>query len=551
MATDPYVKLASAIREDLRSESLVELKNWLGTLLPDVDVNGVAIGNLLLYPAADREGMLNALIQVLRDYSLLKPLPINSLLGSSLRDEIIAKQIEEFNLSEVTGQAASGILELKFSSGESQVIPEGSEFVSSSGTAFVGSSKLLRVVSEGVNDSRIVPLIKRGDSYVATIPVSMREVGVAGNVPIGTAFSSKVSFAGLISVTAAVTFSGGRDEKELGDIVNAFLDNRVAKVLGSRDQIAAVIRSGSTFGDVKDVGIVGSGDPEMHRDKIKFVPGGGGMTDIYVASGSLLASLPVTLTATPITRPDAGPQRYTISVGRDVAPGFLDVISVTDPVTGNALSLEKVERGIDVSPILGESVPQISDIRQGTYSRFQTATITISDPLLETDPVNTQTRSVSVTFRFQPGIAELQSFLSRRSNRFVGGDTLVRAAFPVYVSMQIRLRSQTSDRLPDADKMRQAVVSEIYRNPMRSALYQSDIAVAILPYLSDHISIDAVDFYATYLDRSGNSIAVNSRDYLELPHLTAEQFTSRTRAFYTSAEWVDFTVEQIVGVEIP
>ncbi|GIW89583.1 MAG: hypothetical protein KatS3mg109_0015 [Pirellulaceae bacterium] len=551
MATDPYTKIAATLPDASRDVELDALKRWLRDLYPELDVNGPVVNTLFLLPAAERQGYLDKIIRVLRDYSLLKPLPRNTILSESLRNELLEQQLKEFNLTVQEGQPASGLLRLRFSDNSSRVIPDGSEFTSSGGTAFVSQSYLLRASSSGSSDSRVVLYQKRDNSYEVVLPVTMRSPGVAGNVSVGTAFTSSLLLDGLTSVTAAATFSGGRDAGDISDVINSFLDGRFHKAVGSRDQLVALIRSDNSLGDVKDIGVVGSGDPEMHRDKIKFIPGGGGMVDLYVSSGSFPATVPIVLDAVPISRPDAGAQRYTISVSRDVLPGFLGVIEARDQETGAELLIESVAMGVDTSPIYGESVPTLQSVSHATFSRYQTATITVVDPALDYDPTRTDLRRVSVDFWYQPGIREIQSRLSSRSVRYIGGDILVRAALPCFVSVVIRLRSPSSDQLPDANVMKQAVVSEIFRNPMRGSIYLSDVASAILPYIRPSISIVAVDFYGVLFAPDGGHRSINTRDEISIPYEPESQITSRTAAFYTSTDLVQFTVEQTVGVEIP
>lgn len=551
MTADPYTTLAATLSTESAGDRLTDLKQWLSSLVPGVDVDGPVINTLLLYPIAERQAAIESYINVLRDYSLLRSLPLDSVFDDELRKDIRALQTTEFGLDDVAGRAASGVVQLEFSATGSWVIPAGTFFTSSGGQAINTQAYIVKPEITGTTQANVQRLTPKGDTFVANIPVVMIETGVAGNVAVGTPFTLGITLTNLIAARAVTGFVGGQDEYDVGTLISNFFDNRVFGSLGSRDQIVALLRSRADLGDIRSVGIVGFGDQEMHRDKVNFIPGGSGRTDLYVASSSFPSSLPATLSGQATARETAGNQRYVISVGRDVAPGFLEIEGVVDSATGRSLRVISVTRGLDLQPILGEQVPAIPKISQGTFSRFQTASVVVEDTNQVYDAGLVAARSFEVTFRYHPGIANIQTLVGDRSTRFAGGDTLVRSAFPLMIAMQVRMRSVGSDSVPEATQLRRAVLAEISRQPMRPALYASDIIAAISPYLRTTLAVYAVDFYATYIGPDGEVVSINGQNELHVPVLPEKQISPRTVAMYSSSESIRFTVEQLLAPEIP
>jgi len=555
MSVDPYTTLAATLVDadasQVRSGALADLKAWLAELVPGVDTEGPVINTLLLYPLAFRQAATDSLIQVMRTYSLLSPLPIDTVADDALRTSLRQLQAAEYGIESVAGRSASGVLRLTFRTGSNRVVPEGAQFTCAGGIAITSAAYILRSQEELSQDPRVQLLTQVGSQYVTTIPVSMVNPGSLGNVVTGTSFSSAVAFADLITVAAAVNFAGGRDALDAGDMAADFLDSRVLPSMGSRDQIVSLLRGRTDIGDVQELGVVGFGDPEMHRDKLSLLPVGAGRCDIYVAASSFPTALGITLAATPIARSNNGPQRYSISIGRDVAPGFLDILSATEVPSGKVYDIVEVIRGLDTSPILGEQLPALSVVSQGTFSRYQTASVIVEDSSTFYVPESTVAKNVQLLIQYQPGIETIQSLVSQRQTRYVAGDTLVRSAIPLRVSIQVRLYSSAGDFVPEVSQLKQAVLSEISRKPLRMALYASDLIVAMSPFLRTTLAVRAIDFYASYVHPDGRRISLQTRDALEVPNNPAEQLSARTIAMYSDADAIQFSVEQLIGPEIP
>lgn len=548
--SDAYTRLAIALSDEDFSTQLAELEAWILELVPDLDVQAPVLRGMLLRPLAARQAANENLVRVLRDYSLLSALPVDTIVDDATREAIRQLQVEEYGLTEVPASSAIGEIKLTFSKDDPRVIPKGTRFASG-GQTFASAESYILKEAGAVGSAAVERILApEGSAYVATIGVVAVTPGKASNIPAGSTFSVPVAISGLTQVVSVTNFVGGRDALDVNQLVDAFFDNRVQKSMGSRDQIVALIRSRDDLANVKQVGVVGFGDPEMHRDKERFVPGGGGHVDLYVASASFPSQTTQTLTAVAVARPDAGPQQYAIEVGRDIAPGFLEVEQVSHPDTGDPLRVVYTIRGVDNAGILGEQVPRLQEIEYGTFSRFQTATIIVEDP--ET-PASSSSPALQcpVRFRYIPGISSLQSLVSRRQTRFAGGDTLVRAAFPMTVAMNVRMRSTAGTEIPEAEQLQQAILSEMARKPLRGVLYASDLIAAMSPFLRPTLAVVQIEFYGTLITPAGEMTSHVGTDELVVPSIPDKQITARTVAMYTTAPLIRFSVEQLLSSEIP
>lgn len=550
--SDAYTDLATVLSDGDFSKQLVDVENWIRELVPDLDVQSPVLRAMLIQPIAARQAMNDNAAAVLRDYSLLSKLPIDSIADDTTRNAVRQLQLQEHGLDTVPASAALGEVKLTFNSNNPVVIPTGTSF-STGAVSFRVSDAFILKSELGAPSGNASERVFRaeGDNWVTTIPVSAIQTGQAGNIPAGTSMTVPSGLTGLVQVQAVSNFVGGRDAVDLGELVTTFFDNRVQKSLGSRDQVVALIRSRSDLASVRQVGVVGFGDPEMHRDKDRFIPGGGGKTDLYVASGNFPSTIHYAVKAVPIARPDSGNQRYSVEIPRDAAPGFLEVESVHRTDTQVEFALKSTIRGTDTRGILGEQVPKILEVSQGTFSRYQTATLIVEDPEVESSPSNTEEIQLSVALRYLPGIASLQSLVSARETRYVAGDTLVRAACPLMLAMVIHGRSTEDDQIPDSEQLQAAVLSEISREPMRSAIYASDVIAAMSPFIRPTLSITRVEFYGRIITPDGKTVNINGVDELQLPNDPTNQLTPRTIAIYSTPTLIRFTVERLLSAGIP
>ncbi len=112
------------------------------------------------------------------------------------------------------------------------------------------------------------------------------------------------------------------------------------------------------------------------------------------------------------------------------------------------MQIVDVTRGMDTSPIVGELIPYLSSPVDAAFSRFQTASVRLTSA--STGLSGGDTQDVTLTVLAVDNIAKAQSLLAGRAYRFVGGDTLARAAIPIFVAVSIQLHARPGVQLSNA-----------------------------------------------------------------------------------------------------
>lgn len=554
MATEDLLPVFAQLAGDAQTaeiqDELNAIQAWYQALVPGADVRDPIILGLFLLPTAARQAWYRRFIATVRRYALPDVTLIGDIADETLQEAVINAQLELLGVDQQSATTAIGELNLYFTSEPtSSVIVTGTTFTTGIATAVTTTPWTIRSQANSQNDDNELIIRPAGDQFVVTVPVLMLTPGKAGNVPVGTEFTMGQTITGLDRVVAAISFSGGSDGFTGQDLLNAYTDGLISQAMGTRDQIVAFLRQHPELGDIRQVGICGYGDPEMLRDKQSFAPIGGACTDIYLAFGNYPPSRKIELVGTRIQAADAGVSQYTISVDRELVPGFLRILSVDDALSGQPCAIVSIDRGIDTSDIINEAVPQIKEFAHGVFSRFQSATILVTTPA--NDDAVGATRLFSTLFEYQPGIAIAQRIVSERNARFVGGDTLVRACIPLYLDITIQIDTTIGSTVPDEIVLIDAILDEIYRAPCRAKLYQSDLIRAMSPYLRDSMAVSRIDYAAELVDPSGKSVTLGAFQDLTIPNDPARQLSSRTIAIVTDASRIRFQINELARVDIP
>lgn len=542
-----YEELAQEPTDLQVTQRLDSIKQWLKTALPAVDENDPVLVSLWLGPMARRLEESRARLDSIEKFGKLSQDTLNSVSESqqaSLR-KVLA---ESLAIPETQSSFSVGEVLVEVSSSNSIIVPAGTEFSSSGGVFVPTRSVVLRSADRASNAANERLLSKNAaGNYQATIPVVASTAGELGNVSDGTTFTSSLSIPGLIRLSANADFVGGRDANDVSSMITAALSQYMGRTLGTRDQILSFLQTRSEVGNIQQAGVIGFGDPEMLRDKVFLSPVGGGKADIYLASRDYPQTQTYNLTAA-TTNPGVS-SRLSLAIPRDIAPGYLNILSVTDSATGDALTIIDEKRGLDNSPELGLEVPYLEKPKHAAFSMFQTATLTLEYPNRELGAG--EELNVLVAIQSLPQIAEAQRLVSSREYRYVAGDTLVRAAIPMFLKIRIQLETSFTPQIPDAGAIKELISNEIMRRPMRPSITQSDLVQVISFLLPKDMYVSSVMFDGLLTMPAGNRVRYAETDIFEVPITLSEQISPRTVAMYTSIDDVQLTIRQRISYETP
>ena len=522
---------------ELDSEKVAQSLAFISTLTqeehPSVDVRFGVVHNLLLVPSAEHAAANQENIDRYNRSSSLKTINEDpSLADNDMVDAVVSNK----GIERQAGTPADGNITIVVSELAPVTIAAGTEFIGN-GKAFVPletfSAKTSAANVDAATD-RVLDALGDGN-YSFTIPVQAVESGSASLIKKDTLLETEAVINNLVKIYATSDFVGGVNTETNAQLMLREQEGIAAQALCNRVNGAAVVRE--AFPSYVSISMIGLGDAEMLRDRHTIFPGSfGGRSDWYFRSAELPPAITIVKEATLIEKQSDNRGIWQFTIIRDDAPGFYDTLSITpneEVAFVGTFPLQSQVRSSDLTPILGELLPDIDEAVESVYSRFQSVTIQFKDT--ETD-VSAMTVSVNkqdyrVTIRSMPQIAELQSLLAGRSHRNYFGDVLVKAPVPCYVSLAFQLLGKPGAAVPDVFAIKAALATYVNRIPFTGRLYATALADIIHNYLPDGVQLSAVDMLGNILRPNGTVKTIRSTEVLVVPDEPGNMVSARTVGF--------------------
>lgn len=519
-----------------------EVSQLIQEKYPDVELTRGVIHDVILFLQAIT-GAVNQteLSRVLQSQSLLA---INA--NPDLADPVLVDAVlSNFLISRKIGTRARGNITVVVEGSATMVLSADSLYVAN-GLNFRTNVPITArppgTVTTDLNDRVLEP---RGDgTYEFSVPATAETVGETANVRINTKFTPEPPPPRFVTAFSTDDFIGGTSSESNAQLVTRMESGIPAKVTAGRLNIIALIRSQPVFADMKNVSIIGYGDPEMERDQHWIFPvSGGGRIDIYCQMDALPKTTTLKKTARLIEK-RTNDAIWQFAVGRDDAPGFYEVSAVrrvSDPTDVAGFEIIYDARGWDFEDDTWR--PDIATSIEAAYTRYQTAVIRFIDNLT---PVTGLTvgmeQDFNVSILTQPFMRELQEFLGGINHRSLSSDILVKSAVPCFLSINCEIVKDATESAPNLDDIRVAIADRVNNLNFPGVLYASQIMDVIHNYLFGTQAVGPLNMHGLIRRPDGTTTVIRNSSVLTLPDSPSTLVTPRTTAFILYPEDIGLTV---------
>jgi hypothetical protein len=540
---------------DLVQQNEAFLVQFLQDQYPSLDLTeGRVLRNLLIRPAAIFHTLNDTNIDQLRQSMSLQAIEANPTIAT---EETVDAVLSNYRVARDPGAPAAGQLVIVIRDLIATTINAGMVFISE-GLQFTNLGPFVGVTTQGViidDTNRLIT--KRTDGYYSfVIDVVASDVGPQYELRRNTRLTTTGTISNLIDIYALDDFTGGRSKESNQDLIDRFKLGIAPPVFSGRTQIETLMRQ--TVVGLGAVSIIGFGDTEMQRDRHNlFAISTGGKADIYAQTAANPAEIILNKQAVLV---DAENGIWQISIGRDDAPGFYKVIAILPPNSSLADSSYQIVsevRGLDLTPEDSYFTPEIFNLTEGAYSRYQTSVIRFVD----TTPIGPDTsssssssgpisilRSYSVRLLAMPYIRDLQNLANGRAARNPQADYLVRAPIPVFCTVDMTINYMFDSDTPDVSEVKQALATRVSSlgfdmGQLPASVVFDAVQGVIAP--RGTMTISPLDMMGIMRKPTGELIQLRSSNALIVPDWPEEEITSRTTIFYLPVDAISVTLAKL------
>lgn len=540
---------ATAVQQ--RQEELAQLMSEFDST---IDTRRGVLHDVLFYlQAIYAEKNATELARLKRSQSLLEASQDPTLADAETIDNIASN----FRITRSEAQTATGSITIAVSDLAPLSIAAGTVW-EANGIQFTNVETYNAVTSNSQatsSNDRVLNPTNSG-TYEFSIPLSAVNAGTSGLVVKDTLFVPQTTPPGFAKAFASSDFTGGADEETNAQLIDRLLQGAACKALSGSTSMEAALRE--EFSSILATSIIGFGDTEMLRDQHSIFPGShGGRIDWYVRTQERAQNLGLTKEASLVEIASDGDGLWQAGVGRDEAPGFFDVLSITPAGESDSTTLQLIDdtRSADLTALDNDGfLPDIDVADEAVYSRFQSAVIqfatTPDDVDLSSSSVG-DTAEFDFTLRTMPSIGDIQDWVSGRGVRNRAGDALVKAPIPCFVSASFTVfvapsqvgSGETASDAIDISQIQNDVAELINRYGFTGRLPTSAIADIIHDSLTGSTFAGAISLLADIRFPDGEIRRIHTTDILVVPDEPERMVSARTVAFFTTPDDIAVSAE--------
>jgi hypothetical protein len=530
--------------DELTTAAVTQAREFIAQLTqesnPSIDTRRGPIFDLVIHPSALHRAARQEEIDRYRRSSTLAGITEDPTLAD---DDEVDAVMSNYRITRKSGATASGNVTIIVSELSSLTIANGASFEASGKTYTTLAAYAIRISEENVLGSTDRVLSPTSDgNYSFSIPVTATETGVSSMVNKDTAFVPTNSVLNLVRAFASEDFLGGRDEQTNAELIAEQEAGIAASAASNRINMLSAIRDVTAFQDIVSSSIIGYGDMEMLRDQHSIFPHSfGGRADWYVRTQQLPQKLAVSKTATLIEKTSDGKGIWQFSIGREDAPGMYDVLAIVpagETDTTGTYAITRELRSYDLTAIGGELTPDIVSSAEAMYSRYQTVVVQFKDTDTDTAALilNTSTLSYDVTVRAMPLIDDIQTHFGSREQRNYGGDILIKAPIPCFMSLSFTLSGKSGEALPNAELIRDDIATFVNQTGFCGRIFAASIADIVHNHITNKTLVSNIDMVGNILKPDGTTQLLRHHDELTIPDDQANMLSARTANFILDPE---------------
>lgn len=527
---------------DLVLAALTETVERVQAANPQLDLRRGVFAELLAYYHAvlDTQRRTN-INDYLNARSLLQVQTDPTLADPTIVDDIVSN----FRLERLAGRKAAGEVTVVVSDDVTVTIGQGAAW-EARGKQYVTT----RVFTAKTEESQILSLGDRlltptaDGNFAFTIEVEALDEGADSNVTKDTLVAPVNVPTGYVTSYAAADFSAGLAAESTEELLVRLQEGIAARALSNRVNMAATLRVVDEFSRVTAMSIVGAGDAELKRAYHSILPIAlGGRCDWYVRTQEKAKASAIEKTATLVELPGDGTGVWQFGLTRDDAPGFYEVrdvrpVDADDAVGG--FSVVEDTRSLDMTG--GGVLPDVTTAEEAAYSAYSTGVIRFLNTDSHAGYAVGDTAVFDVTVVALPLIAEIQAHVGSRDVRPYGGDALVKAPVPCFLTLNFTVNKKTGQADPDVEAIRNAVCEAANTIGFVGELYASQLQDVIHNHLANGQTVSAVDMHGRLRYPDGTIRYLRDSEVLTVPDLPANMVTAKTVQFFAAPEDVGVTV---------
>ena len=468
-----------------------------------------------------------------------------SIADNTLVDAVLSN----FLITRKVSNKSTGSIIIKITDPILLVVAQGSSFTYLGKSYSVTSSFATKINALDVSFPTDRLLNYTGDGYYSfTVDVQSDDVGEVFSLPQGSPLSPNFTVPGFISAHALNDFFSGKAEETNKELLLRLKDGITSDGFSNKSAIASLIKK--NYPTVMDVAAIGFGDPEQIRYHGIMPISEGGKLDLYIKSEGIPANINIDVSAVLIGFRVEG-EIWQASIPASKAYNFYDIVRVVKKAeeanfgVANGYGVLSISRSYDVTSSGDKFVPEIEKPTEGSFSKYQTATVTFLDTDNEgVSPLGTRA-NYSLTLRYQRNVKEIQDFLNSPTVRPMSFDVLVKGAIPLDLKLAIIISNRDSSYVVDTSVISYAVSSYVNNLKMNQPLYKSDVIAVIHSLLESDQSVVSVDMRGKLTYPNGTVKYINAPDVLTIPNDTQNMVTSRTTAIFLNKSDVTVVVKSV------